>query len=214
MSKDTIIAPPTPQVLSPTAPLPTPEIPTTSDDISTVQETYTNIPPTYYYNDQTTSKPTLVRAGLGTQPRLLLMTSIGSFWGFSIGAFLGGRQSGLQYLAENAHKLPTTVQGWYFYHKTKNYRIMLGGVKRGIRFAGKTGGLCLMYGALEAALDDVRGEADMINSVTAGVITGTVFSALSKYTQRNGILFNGIHLTRRFFLSFSRVYSEIDKRIF
>jgi hypothetical protein len=178
MSQDKTTAPPTPQVLPPT-----PHASTSSLDISPalpVEETYqlTNIPPTYY-DDQRQS--TLVRAGLGTQPRLLLMTSIGSFWGFSMGAFLGGRQSGLQYLAENAHKLPTTVQGWYFYHKTKNYRMMLGGVKRGIRFAGKTGGLCLLYGALEAALDDVRGEADVINSVTAGVATGTIFSALSKY---------------------------------
>jgi hypothetical protein len=108
------------------------------------------------------------------------MTSVGGFWGFSMGAFLGARQSGLQYLAENAHKLPTTVQGWYFYHKTKNYRMMLGGVKRGIRFAGKTGGLCLLYGTLEAALDDARGEADVVNSVTAGIATGSIFSALSK----------------------------------
>lgn len=122
----------------------------------------------------------LVRAGLATKPRLLLMTTIGTFWGFSIGAFLGGRQSGLQYLAENAHKLPTTVQGWYFYHKTKNYRMMLGGVKRGLKFAGKTGGLCLLYGSVEAAIDDVRGEADVLNSVTAGIATGTIFSTLSK----------------------------------
>ncbi|KAG0169533.1 hypothetical protein DFQ28_003610 [Apophysomyces sp. BC1034] len=123
----------------------------------------------------------LGRAGLSTKPRLILMTSVGSFWGFAIGSYLGGRQSGLQYLAENAHRLPTTVQGWYFYHKTKNYRMMLGGVKRGARFATRTGALCLLYGALEAGLDDVRGEPDIFNSMTAGVTTGALFSALSKF---------------------------------
>jgi hypothetical protein len=202
MSQDSTVVPPTPQV-SP----PTPQVSAPFLDISPelpAQETYqlTNLPPTYY-NDQKQSEPTLVRAGLTTQPRLLLMTSIGSFWGFSMGALLGGRQSGLQYLAENAHKLPTTVQGWYFYHKTKNYRMMLGGVKRGIRFAGKTGGLCLLYGALEAALDDVRGEADIINSVTAGITTGTIFSALSKYLRQK----------RESILMPLFSYSEIDKRI-
>ncbi|KAI8986039.1 hypothetical protein BDB01DRAFT_76691 [Pilobolus umbonatus] len=125
----------------------------------------------------------MLRAGLSTKPRLILMTGLGSFWGFSIGAYLGGKQSGLQYLAENAHKLPTTVQGWYFYHKTKNYRMMLGGIKRGVKYAGKTGGLCLLYGGVEAMLDDLRGEADVLNSVSAGVTSGVVFSALTKLSR-------------------------------
>ncbi|KAI8987518.1 hypothetical protein BDF20DRAFT_850689 [Mycotypha africana] len=127
---------------------------------------------------------TPVRAGLPTKTRLSLITSVGAFWGFGIGCFLGAKQTGLQYLAENAHRLPTTVEGWYFYHKTKNYKMMLGGVKRGSKFALKTGGLCLMYGSIEAALDYARGgEADMVNSVVAGVTTGTVFSALTKLTR-------------------------------
>ncbi|GAN10762.1 conserved hypothetical protein [Mucor ambiguus] len=183
MSQNThIAAPPTPQVDTALA---STSVPTITHPLSVPSEDYTfsNVPQGDMANyDQTEhyEEPALLRAGLATKPRLVLMTSIGSFWGFSIGAYLGGRQSGLQYLAENAHKLPTTVQGWYFYHKTKNYRMMLGGVKRGVRFAGKTGGLCLLYGSLEAALDDMRGEADVMNSVAAGVTTGTVFSALSK----------------------------------
>ncbi|GAA5815387.1 hypothetical protein MFLAVUS_008895 [Mucor flavus] len=186
-------APPTPQVLTtpPTPQVFTAPLPNANDF------TYTSTPPTLVNYDQTEDyeAPGLLRAGLTTKPRLLLMTSIGGFWGFSIGAFLGGQQSGLQYLAENAHKLPTTVQGWYFYHKTKNYRMMLGGVKRGIRFAGKTGGLCLLYGSLEAAIDDIRGEADVMNSVTAGVATGTLFSTFTKLTRgsfRYSVLFGAM----------------------
>lgn len=188
MDKNTqIAAPPTPQVdISSTASLPSPPQPSF---IPNEEYIFSNVPQGNISNyDQTEQyeEPAILRAGLATKPRLILMTSIGSFWGFSIGAFLGGQQSGLQYLAENAHKLPTTVQGWYFYHKTKNYRVMLGGVKRGVRFAGKTGGLCLLYGSLEAALDDMRGEADVMNSVAAGVTTGTVFSALSKFKLFDG----------------------------
>ncbi|KAI8875172.1 hypothetical protein K501DRAFT_138264, partial [Backusella circina FSU 941] len=123
------------------------------------------------------------RASLDPSTRVFLISSMGAFWGFSMGAFLGAKHSGLQYLAENAHRLPTTVQGWYFYHKTKNYRMMLGGVQRGLRFATKTGGVCLMYGAIEAGLDEVRGEADVFNSVVAGMTTGTLFSVLTKLTR-------------------------------
>ncbi|KAK4515754.1 RNA polymerase C-22 sterol desaturase [Mucor velutinosus] len=198
MSQNThIAAPPTPQA---DIALPSTSTPTVVHPLSGSLEEYTfsNVPQgdmTNYDQTEHYEEPALLRAGLATKPRLVLMTSIGSFWGFSIGAYLGGRQSGLQYLAENAHKLPTTVQGWYFYHKTKNYRMMLGGVKRGVRFAGKTGGLCLLYGSLEAALDDMRGEADVMNSVAAGVTTGTVFSALTRLTRgsfRYSVVFGAI----------------------
>ncbi|KAI7893704.1 uncharacterized protein EV154DRAFT_460479 [Mucor mucedo] len=166
---------------------PTPQVSTSQHGLKTLEKDFSDdyklssVPPPT--SDDLEETNGLVRAGLSTKPRLLLMTTIGTFWGFSIGAFLGGQQSGLQYLAENAHKLPTTVQGWYFYHKTKNYRMMLGGVKRGLKFAGKTGGLCLLYGSVEAAIDDVRGEADVLNSVTAGIATGTIFSTLTKLTR-------------------------------
>ncbi|KAI8061015.1 hypothetical protein BC940DRAFT_322895 [Gongronella butleri] len=123
------------------------------------------------------------------------MAGMGAFWGFGIGAFMGGRHSALQYLAENAHRLPTTVQGWYFYHKTKNYRVMLGGIQRGTRYAAKTGGLCLLYGAIEAALDDVRGEADVVNSITAGMTTAALFSTatrLSRSSARYSLMFGAL----------------------
>jgi hypothetical protein len=150
------------------------------------QYRFTSVPPLQHDSQPSTTHPPntqndlLSRAGLSPKARLLVFSSVGCFWGFGIGAFIGGRQSGLQYLAENAHRLPTTVQGWYFYHKTKNYRVMLGGVKKGMRFAVKTGSLCFLYGVVEAGLDDIRGEADIINSVTAGVTTGAIFSTISK----------------------------------
>lgn len=160
--------------------------------------TYSTVPPSLQdaENDYETEAISGGRVGLNTGPRLVAMTGLGSFWGFALGAYLGGRQSGLQYLAENAHKLPTTVQGWYFYHKTKNYRVALGGIKRGARYALRTGGLCFVYGALEAGLDDVRGEADLFNSVASGVGSGAIFAALSKCILWENMF---LLLTRGFF---------------
>lgn len=47
----------------------------------------------------------------------------------------GGRAAGLRFLAENAHNPPKTVRGWYFYNKTKNYRMMWAGLRDGTRGA-------------------------------------------------------------------------------
>lgn len=177
-----------------TSPSLTPPLPTPGSTTNIITEPsnpilYTPFPPlpttmTTIQDTQATAKPEiecdpLSRAGLSPKARLLVLSGVGGFWGFGIGAILGGRQSALQYLAENAHRLPTTVQGWYFYHKTKNYRVMLGGVKRGVKYVIKTGGLCLLYGGIEAGLDEIRGEADIVNSVTAGVTTGALFSVIS-----------------------------------
>lgn len=145
---------------------------------------------------QITAGPVITRAGVAAQPRLVLMTSIGALWGFAIGSYLGGKQTSFQYLAENAHRLPTTVQGWYFYHKTKNYKVILGGIKRGARMAIPTGAICLAYGAIEAGLDDVRKEADVFNSVMAGMGTGVLFSAMSKFLSN--FLSNKKHILTQF----------------
>ncbi|KAG1350344.1 hypothetical protein G6F62_003302 [Rhizopus arrhizus] len=179
-SQDSPIIPPTPSVQESYIP-PTPTVQQPYTPPFTGEASFSSVPPVI--TTESEKDTSMLRAGLEEKPRVILMTTIGSLWGFGIGAFLGGRQSGLQYLAENAHKLPTTVQGWYFYHKTKNYKMMLGGMKKGMRYAGKTGGLCLLYGSLEAALDGARQEPDVLNSVAAGVMTGTIFSTLTKLSR-------------------------------
>lgn len=68
--------------------------------------------------------------------------------GFLSGIITGARKSALVFLAENAHRRPDTVQGWYFYNKTKNYKMILGGLQRGtrtgLRMSGWVGGWCLL----------------------------------------------------------------------
>ena len=55
--------------------------------------------------------------------------------GMALGFYRGGRMASLQFLAENAHRAPKTIKGWYLYNKTKNYRIMYGGLKGGAKDA-------------------------------------------------------------------------------
>lgn len=62
--------------------------------------------------------------------------------GFLNGASRSGRTASRVFLAENAHRTPSTYQGWYFYNKTKNYHVILksvqGGLKRGFVYASVT----------------------------------------------------------------------------
>ncbi|CAE6434426.1 unnamed protein product [Rhizoctonia solani] len=69
--------------------------------------------------------------------------------GFVLGLARGARQASLRFLAENAHRRPTTVQGWYFYKKTKNYRVMWGGLKGG----GSVGLKMAAFGGLWVGLE-------------------------------------------------------------
>ncbi|KAG8925044.1 hypothetical protein FRC02_009956 [Tulasnella sp. 418] len=85
-----------------------------------------------------------------TIPRHVYMLPLStSLLGFTLGFVRGSRKSALRYLAENAHRRPTTVQGWYFYQKTKNYRVLFGGLKEGGKYALKVGGLGVGWVGLE-----------------------------------------------------------------
>ena len=71
--------------------------------------------------------------------RYYLLPGTAVIVGTTIGLFRGSRRESLRFLAENVHRPPTTVQGWYFYQKTKNYRVMLGGLKEAGTNAAKLG---------------------------------------------------------------------------
>ncbi|GMK57226.1 hypothetical protein CspeluHIS016_0400600 [Cutaneotrichosporon spelunceum] len=71
----------------------------------------------------------------------------------AIGFFLGGRRGAskarLRFLAENAHRQPTTVQGWYFYTKTRNYRVFFAACKSGGQYSLGLGAAALAFTTLE-----------------------------------------------------------------
>ena len=54
---------------------------------------------------------------------------IGGFAGF----FDGVKRASLRYLTENSHRMPKTVGGWYFYHKKKNYVMIIDGCATGFK---------------------------------------------------------------------------------
>ncbi|KAJ7283854.1 hypothetical protein C8J57DRAFT_956575, partial [Mycena rebaudengoi] len=72
-------------------------------------------------------------------PRMYTVPLGAMVLGGVIGVNRGARLASMRFLAENAHRMPTTQQGWYYYHKTKNYRVMLGGLRGAARDSGYLG---------------------------------------------------------------------------
>ncbi|WVQ77178.1 hypothetical protein IAR50_006861 [Cryptococcus sp. DSM 104548] len=87
---------------------------------------------------------------------LLLLPSVALTFGLSIGFVRGGSRARLRFLAENAHRMPKTVGGWYFYTKTRNYRVIQGALKSGGRYGAALGGSTLTYVLLDESLGWAR----------------------------------------------------------
>jgi len=104
--------------------------------------------------------------------RLFTIFSISSTYGFFNNARIKHKETGLRFLAENSHRLPTTKKGWYFYHKRKNYVCLKDSIKTGVFKGIKIGTLVTSYFGLEALLDEFRGKIDFMNTMVATVISG------------------------------------------
>lgn len=112
--------------------------------------------------------------------RVLLIPGTAFIVGSAIGLVREGRTASLRFLAENAHRPPKTVQGWYFYKKTKNYRVMLGGLKGAGIEGSRLGAIALCYVGIEAAVE--RCGWGELKEMAGGVGTGTVFSMVCEYS--------------------------------
>ncbi|KAH9482608.1 Serine/threonine-protein kinase SCH9 [Psilocybe cubensis] len=110
--------------------------------------------------------------------RMVWVPAMAVTTGAAIGLMRGGREASLRFLAENAHRPPTTVQGWYFYKKTKNYKVMLGAVKGAGRDGGLVAGIAGGYMGLEWGLEQVGWGS--VKEVGAGIGTAVGFSAISR----------------------------------
>ncbi len=127
-------------------------------------------------DDHESSKPTPIH--LTIPERYYLLPGAALIAGTTIGLLRGSRQASLRFLAENVHRPPTTVQGWYFYNKTKNYRVLLGGLKGAGADALKigttaTGWVVIEEGCKRLGVDDV-------SEVAAGLGTAGLFSLACK----------------------------------
>jgi len=109
-------------------------------------------------------------------PRFYILPGSAIIVGTVIGLARGSRRASLRFLAENVHRPPKTVQGWYFYNKTKNYRVMLGGFKGAAWDAGRLGTAALGWVGIEEGLEKA-GWGD-VSEVGAAIGTAGVFSGL------------------------------------
>ncbi|KAI5459101.1 hypothetical protein BGZ63DRAFT_361184 [Mariannaea sp. PMI_226] len=121
------------------------------------------------------------RLSIATPSRLMLGTISSALVGFSLGATQGGQMAQLRFRAEHAHKMPDTTTGWYFYHKSKNYHAMQGGLREGFRMGFKTGLWSLMALSLESTVDRLRGSSDMFSTTIATLTVAGAFSLWRKY---------------------------------
>ena len=113
---------------------------------------------------------------LAIPPRFYLVPGAAVVAGTVIGLMRGSQTASLQFLAENVHRPPTTVQGWYFYNKTKNYKVLLGGLKGAGVEASKLVVVALGWVSIEEGLERVGlGQA---KDVGAAVGTAGMFSAV------------------------------------
>ncbi|GFZ44130.1 hypothetical protein JCM24511_01851 [Saitozyma sp. JCM 24511] len=87
---------------------------------------------------------------------LLVLPTSAAIVGMIIGMSRGGSRARLRFLAENAHRPPTTVQGWYFYTKTRNYRVFFAAARTGARYALGLGGATAAYVLLDESVGWTR----------------------------------------------------------
>ncbi|KZT62950.1 hypothetical protein CALCODRAFT_489493 [Calocera cornea HHB12733] len=105
--------------------------------------------------------------------------------GVMLGLLRGSRMAGLQFAAENAHRAPKTMDGWYFYQKTKNYRVILGGLKAGALRGLQLGGVGTTYVGLREAGRYVGMQE--WSECLAGLGTGGVIGAVYRPPRRQFI---------------------------
>lgn len=147
------------------------------------------------------------RFHLTPKDRILALVTTSALIGGMAGFYDGVKSSSLRYLTENAHRLPRTVGGWYFYHKKKNYIMVVSGVKRAVKTGFKFGGAVGGFFGLEYFFDTVRGNTiDFLNTTAASVITSAVYSKYNQlsYIQTRKMMFKGFLLGS--FLGLSQDY--------
>ncbi|CAH2350269.1 hypothetical protein CLIB1423_01S06282 [[Candida] railenensis] len=111
----------------------------------------------------------------------ILGATVGGFQGF----YEGIKISSLRYLTENGHRLPKKVGGWYFYHKKKNYVMLLDGIRGSFIQSSKTAlAVCGFFG-LEYCIDKYarNGTIDFFNTVGAAMISGGIFGAYKNLSR-------------------------------
>lgn len=121
------------------------------------------------------------RLGMDIEKRLPLTALAAFSAGMVIGSSHGSKKASYQFRAENAHRFPTTSTGWFQYHKTKNYKAIVGGVFDGVKLGTKLGlgatAFCLFEETVDYARNDQR---DFLSTVIAGLSFSGIYNLLGK----------------------------------
>lgn len=120
------------------------------------------------------------RLSLPPRNRILLAAVAAGITGAGLGMFHGANMTGLRFRAENAHRLPTSQQGWFLYHKSKNYAVMVGGTKEARRMGSKLAAWTALFLVIEELVDRSRERRDALSTICAGLTTAGAFSLYSK----------------------------------
>lgn len=140
------------------------------------------------------------RFHLPTKERLTAVAAASGIVGAGAGFYEGIKLSSLRFLTENGHRLPRTVGGWYFYHKKKNYVMIIGGTKQALKTGIKYSAGVSSFFSLEAALDYCKGTRDFLSSTAAALAVSWTYGAYKqmtpvqrmKYVKRGGLMGLGI----------------------
>ncbi|KAF9076403.1 hypothetical protein BDP27DRAFT_1210466 [Rhodocollybia butyracea] len=128
-------------------------------------------------------------------PRMFVLPGVAFIVGSTIGIIRGGRATSLRFLAENAHRPPRTVKGWYFYNKTKNYKVILGGLKGAAKESTKLVAFSVGWVGIEEGLGALGGPMKEVKEVGAGLGTAGLFCGVYRLpwrTTRQTILLGGL----------------------
>ncbi|KAK9479818.1 hypothetical protein V1514DRAFT_273952, partial [Lipomyces japonicus] len=106
-------------------------------------------------------------------PAVFLATTV---YAVPTGLYQGGRIAGLRFLAENSHRLPSTVQGWYFYHKRKNYMVMKHAMTESVAYSTRTVSFMMGLFGIEALLDHARDQIDFLNTTAGASVVGLAYA--------------------------------------
>lgn len=132
------------------------------------------------------SSPDLLRNErfhLNPLDRLKVVGMASATVGAGSGFYEGIKGSSLRYLTENAHRLPKTVGGWYFYHKKKNYVMIISGCREALKQGTKYSLGVTSYFALEAGIDYARDTTDFLSSTVAATFVAFAYGG-SKHMSR------------------------------
>ncbi|KAG5367920.1 hypothetical protein CJU90_0101 [Yarrowia sp. C11] len=121
------------------------------------------------------------------EARILSVLIATASFGFLSGFYTGYKRNALRFLAENSHRMPKTVQGWYYYHKNKNYHVLSGGMALGFKYAATMTTCGLAFFGLEAYLDHTRGTIDFFNTLASTMTAGSVYSLWYRLSRQQAL---------------------------